>query len=144
MTYVGRVMNEQELSKLSRRELLELLLAEEKELQAVRKKLDEANTELQNRKIQVAHAGSLAESCLQVNGFFEAAEKAAQQYQENMRIQFEETKARCNEIEQRTIHKCRWMEEETKRRAKEYLSAIRDKASVRNVYFASEKEAKHE
>ncbi len=144
MTYVGRVMNEQELSKLSRRELLELLLAEEKELQSVREQLEEKTTELQSRKIQKELAGTLAEACLQVNGFFEAAEKAAQQYQENMRLQCEETKAKCKELEERTIHKCRWIEAETKRRAKEYLLSIQKKASVSNVYRVSEKEAENE
>ena len=144
MTYVGRVMNKCELSRLSRRELLELLLAEEKELQTVRKKLEEANTELQNKKIEIAKVGSLAEACLQVNGYFEAAEKAAQQYLENIRLQVKETKDRCNKMEEETIHKCRWMEEETKRRANEYLLAIRKKASVNKVYYASNKETINE
>lgn len=144
MTYVGHVMNERELSKLSRRELLELLLAEEIELQAVRKQLDEANAELQNRKVQIAQAGTLAEACLKVNGFFEAADKASQEFQEKIRLQLEETNARCKEMEEKTIHKCRWMEAETKRRAKEYLINIQKKASVTNVHHVSEREAGNE
>lgn len=137
-------MDEHELSKLSRRDLLELLLAEEKELQAVRKELAEANIALQNRKIQIEQSGTLVEACLQVNGFFDAAEKAARQYLENIRMQVEETNARCSELEEKTIRKCRWMEEETKRRANTYLSNIQNMATLNTVSDTQCKEVKNE
>lgn len=137
-------MDEHELSKLSRRDLLELLLAEEKELQAVRKELAEANIALQNRKIQIEQSGTLAEACLQVNGFFDAAEKAARQFLENIRMQVEETNARCSELEEKTIRKCRWMEEETKRRANTYLSNIQNMATLNTVSDTQCKGVKNE
>lgn len=78
-------MTEQELRKLNRLELLELLLEEVRENERLRAQLAEANRKLQDRQIQSERAGSIAQAALQLNGVFEAAQKAAAQYVENVR-----------------------------------------------------------
>ena len=77
------------LKKLSRQDLLEMLIAEEKRIEQLEKQLEEAQAELQNRKIQIDSSGSIAEAALKLNGIFEAAQRAADQYLENVKQQTE-------------------------------------------------------
>lgn len=83
-------ITERELKKLSRADLLELLLEESRENEQLRAQLDEAEQKLASREITLQNAGSIAEAALRLNGVFEAAEQAAQQYLENVRRLAEE------------------------------------------------------
>lgn len=78
-------MTERELRKLSRADLLELLLEETKENEKLRIQLEQAQEQLADRRILIENAGSVAEAALQLNGVFQAAEEAAAQYLENVR-----------------------------------------------------------
>lgn len=78
-------MTDKELRKLKRSELLEMLIEQQKELNDVKKQLEEAKARLESRDIAIRQAGSIAEAALQLNGVFEAAQKAADQYLENIR-----------------------------------------------------------
>lgn len=78
-------ITDRELRRLSRADLLELLLAESRENEQLRARLEEAEKKLNSREIELQSAGSIAEAALRLNGVFEAAEQAAQQYLENIR-----------------------------------------------------------
>ena len=77
-------MTDKELKRLSRGELLEMLIQQSKELERLRKQLDAAESALQNREIAITNAGSIAEAALKLNGVFTAAQDACQQYMENI------------------------------------------------------------
>lgn len=77
-------MTDKELRKLSRGELLEMLLDQSKEAESLRQQLDEAKAQLESRHIDLAKAGSIAEASLELNGVFAAAQAAADQYLENV------------------------------------------------------------
>lgn len=83
-------MTDRELRKLSRADLLELLLEESRENERLRDQLRQANEELASRRIEINNAGSIAEAALRLNGVFQAAEQAAAQYLENIRRMAEE------------------------------------------------------
>lgn len=83
-------MTDRELRKLSRAELLELLLEETRENEKLRAQVEEMEEQLKDRRILLGQAGSIAEAALRLNGVFEAAEAAAQQYLENVRRLAEE------------------------------------------------------
>lgn len=86
-------MTDKELRKLSRRDLLELLLAQSREQDALKQELAKAKEELAKRQICLEQAGSIAEAALRLNGVFEAAQAAADQYLESIRRQQEGTGA---------------------------------------------------
>ena len=92
-------MTERELRRLRRTDLLEMLLALRKENDQLRQQLEQATKELENRRIQVDASGSLAEAALRLNGVFEAAQAACEQYAENVRLRMEqqelESKNKC-------------------------------------------------
>lgn len=73
-------MTNKELRKLSRAELIDILF----ELQTQNENLTVENRELaaqlESRQLQITEAGSIAEAALRLNGVFEAAQAAADQY----------------------------------------------------------------
>lgn len=79
------MMNENELRKLKRVDLLELLISQGRENEELRHKLAEAEQKLADRQIKTDEAGSIAEAALKLNGVFEAAQAAADQYLENIK-----------------------------------------------------------
>lgn len=83
-------MTDKELKRLSRAELLELLLAQMEENEKLSRKLQEAETALENRRIEIEAAGTMAEAALRINGVFEAADQAAKQYLENIKRVYQE------------------------------------------------------
>ena len=103
-------MTDKELRKLSRRDLLELLLAQSREQDALKQELAKAREELAKRQICLEQAGSIAEAALRLNGVFEAAQAAAQQYLENIRQRSEQTE----EVFARREEACIRQEEEMK------------------------------
>ena len=79
-------MTQKELKRLSRAELLELLLNQTRKVEKLTERLDKAEAELENRRLKVESAGDLAHAVLEINAVMEAAQAAAQQYVENMKI----------------------------------------------------------
>ena len=77
-------MTDKELRKLSRAELLEMLIQQIERNEELEAELKKVKTELRNRAITIENAGSLAEAAFQTNGVFEAADRAAKQYLRNV------------------------------------------------------------
>lgn len=88
-------MTDTELKKLKRGELLELFLEQSREVKRLNIELKEAKKTLEDRKIVIDKAGSLAEASLQLNGVFDTAQKAAEQYLFNMESMMERTTLEC-------------------------------------------------
>ncbi len=80
-----RTMTDKDLKKLTRMELLELLLEQTKENEQLRSELAEAKTALEDKNILIENAGSIARAALELNGVFEAAQAAADQYLQNIK-----------------------------------------------------------
>ena len=78
-------MTDKDLKRLRRDELLEMLIAQSKRTEQLERELEEARAALQSRDIFLEEAGSIAEAALRINGVFEAAQAAAQQYLDNIR-----------------------------------------------------------
>lgn len=77
-------MTDKELKRMSRAELLELLIELMEENERLRQKLAKANEELEERHIILQRAGSIAKAALELNKVFEAADLAARQYVESV------------------------------------------------------------
>lgn len=77
-------MTEKELKRLSRSELLELLLIQTKETERLTKELEETKKLLSDRYLRIEKAGDLAHAVLEINGVMAAAQAAAKQYLDNI------------------------------------------------------------
>ncbi len=82
-------MTKQELKRLSKNELMEMLLELSRENAALQVRLRQASIKLAGKRLRIAEAGSIAEASIQLNGVLEAAQAAADQYLENVRLMAE-------------------------------------------------------
>ena len=174
-----RSMTEQELRSLNRKELLEIMIEQgrelesgkakyekdlaylesehekdmdhlkneyEKEILMLKEELNRTQAALQSRQIAIDEAGSIAMAALQLNGVFEAAQAASQQYLENIRSlsdrqasicarrdaeskaeqerRLQETSAKCAQMEHLSKKKCEEMEAEAKRKSEAYWAEV--------------------
>ena len=78
-------MNNNDLKKLNRKQLLELLLKQAVHVEELENKVTELEKKLKDKQLTQQEFGSIAEAALKVNGVFEAAEAAAVQYVENIK-----------------------------------------------------------
>lgn len=125
-----------DLQKMNRKELLEILVMQSKENDRLKAELEEANRILAERRLKLEHTGSIAEAALQINHVFEAAQNAADQYMENIKIyqdqlcklmaeesarkyseQISAAKKRCQALEYETARKCASMIADAKQQA---------------------------
>lgn len=103
-------MTEKELKRLSRADLLEMLIDQSMELQKTQEQLKHLQMVLSSRQIALERAGSIAEASLLLNGVFDAAQAACVQYTENIRL-----------LSERQTMVCQQLEEESRQRAEELL-----------------------
>ena len=108
-------MTQQDLKHLSRADLLELLLEQSRENEALRSENEQLREQQSRQEIMLDNAGSIAEASLRLNGVFEAAQRACDQYTANI----EKLNARqhriCSRMEKETRENCRKMVEETRK-----------------------------
>lgn len=115
------------LRHLNRAELLELLLQETKENERLRAELAKVSQRLESREIVLRESGSIAEASLRLNGVFEAAQKAANQYVENVQCRYA-LAGSPEALEAQTRARCEQMLREAKSQAESYLQNARIQA----------------
>ena len=77
-------MTDKELRKLRRDDLLQILINQQKQIDTLNEQLEQSKQALANRDIAIQEAGTLAEAALKMNGVFEAAQNAAEEYAQQM------------------------------------------------------------
>ena len=143
------LLSSKELRKLKRTELLELMLMQSKEKDALKQEIEDKNLEirqlkkqLDTKKIDLQKAGTIAEASFKMNGVLESAEKAAQQYLENIQELHDKEKAlytekkeefenRCTAVMQATIERCNFMKEEMESKCSEMWETTEKKCLER-------------
>lgn len=95
-------MKKRDLRRLRRQDLLEMLLDLTKENEQLQKINQQLEQSLQDRTISLQEIGSVAEAALQLNGIFQVAQSAADQYLFNVQM-------RCQQMEEDTKRKCEEM-----------------------------------
>ena len=126
-------MKDKDLKKLSRAELLELLLNQTREVERLQMELEDARQALDQRKLHMEKAGSIAEAALALSGIFDAAQVAASQYLDNMESMEQQTREKCRHMEQQTRDKCDKMIEKAKKDAENFWNEIRNE--IRDPYI---------
>ena len=95
-------MTDKELKKLRRDDLLQILINQQRQIDELTAAVEKANAALENRRIIVSKSGSVAEAALALNGVFEAAQAAADQYQAQMRIDTDALRAQGEEAAEKS------------------------------------------
>ena len=123
-------MTDKELRRMSRGELLELLVAQMEENQLLQEQLEQLKEQMEDRRIRLENCGSIAEAALVLNGVFERAEQAAAEYEENLKIKAREEAAEI-------VERAKAYSKHMHRAADKYWKSKRDRADKR---FAAEGE----
>lgn len=144
-----RVVVDKELQKLKRTELLELLLEQSRSNDSLKLQLeentlviDDLKRQLANRMIDIQNAGTIAEASFKLNGVFEAADNAAQQYLDNLQelhrkehelysVKEAEVENRCSALLQATHERCEFMKEDTRKRCEALMESTMQKCEDR-------------
>ena len=119
-------MTDKEIKKLSRAELLQMLIQLSQENEDLRAQVTALEEQLTDRSIKIGSAGSIAEASLQLNGVFAAAEASVAQYLENITNQEElfDSKRRAAE------DKAEQIVAEAQRKAAEYEAQAKRNADA--------------
>lgn len=128
-------MTEKELRRLSRADLLEMLIAQSEELRDVKERLKSAEAILASRVIEINTAGSIAEASLRLNGVFEAAQAACEQYMENIRLLNERSQLVCRQMEKESREQADRLLEETRRKCAQMETDVRLSTEIGEVVF---------
>ncbi|MGM9941429.1 MAG: hypothetical protein ACI32N_05505 [Bulleidia sp.] len=132
-------MAENNLSRLSRRELLEMLVKISEENDALRQKVEDLEKKLNDRTISLSNAGSIAEAALQMNDVFAAAQKSADDYLHNVKVLGNRYLTLCEKryneadaVRKQAEEECQRMREDTRNEIDARYNAIETK--LRYVY----------
>lgn len=120
-------MTPKELKRLSRSDLLEMLLDLSKENDRLHNENASLRAQLEDRTIAISNCGSLAEAALQLSGIFQAAQDACQQYTDNIQSRSENLEQHCRRMEQETQARCDAMIAQAKAQAQAYLEEAKQK-----------------
>ena len=90
-------MTDQELRRLSRADLIDIIYTLQQQKEQAEQQLAQAQAQLQDRQLRLANASSIAEAALSLNGVFDAAQ-AADQYLQAVRTSAAETQAQKEQI----------------------------------------------
>ena len=126
-------MTPKELKRLSRSDLLEMLLDLSKENEKLQKDNERLRTQLRDRSIAIENSGSLAEAALQLNGLFQAAEAACAQYTENIQARSAELEARCQRMEEETKLRCENMLAQARVEAEQIRTGVQKHSASEEV-----------
>lgn len=108
-------METAKLRKLSRAELLQMLVQISEDNERLTRENEELNAKINSREIQLQKAGSIAEASLAIHEVMIHAQQAANQYQENIKRlsddSLKNTKHYCQQMIQDAEKKCSAMQE---------------------------------
>ena len=94
-------MQEKQLHKLGKTDLLTLIYKQEKQIQRLTKEVEDLKQQLEDRTIQIKEAGSIAEASLKINKIFEVAQQAADEYLKSIK-EVNKPSHKCAEISKET------------------------------------------
>ena len=88
-------MVSKELKKLSRRELVDIIYQLKKNEQQLQEEIAALKAALEEKRIRISEAGSIAEAAVSISKLFSSAQEAADLYLEEIRCMKEEARKAC-------------------------------------------------
>ena len=91
-------MVNKELKKLSRRELVDIIYLMKKNEEQMQEEIARLQQELQDKRIRISLAGSIAEAAVDITQIFSAAQKTADIYLEEVASMKAEAEQECEKM----------------------------------------------
>ena len=91
-------MFNKELKKLNRRELVEIIYQMKKNEQRLQKKIASLQAELQDKRMYISEAGSIAEAAASITNIFAAAQETADLYLHEISCMKADAEKQCEKM----------------------------------------------
>lgn len=91
-------MTDKEFKKLSRSELIDIIYEVQSREQQLQERLDKTIRQLTSKEIKIAEAGSIADAVIGLSRIFETAQKAADQYLDQVYANNADIEERCHQM----------------------------------------------
>ena len=114
-----------ELKKMSRAELLDLLLESSRENEVLKKQVQTLSEQIASRELLISKAGSIAEASLQLSGIFNAAQDAADTYL----LSLQKTNENSEQILQRAKAEAAQIKKDAERQSAALIDSARRQAA---------------
>ena len=88
-------MISKELKRLSRRELVDIIYQLKKNEQEMQEEIESLKSELQDKRIRISMAGSIADAAMSVTNVFSTAQMTANLYLREISLMKEDTEKEC-------------------------------------------------
>lgn len=124
-------MTDKELKRLSRVELIDIIYEMQKQSEEKDAQMQKMQTALDDRTLRIANAGSIAEAAFSINGIFEAAQAAADQYLASIKAataDMEQTLAEAEEKRQKILSDAEEQAADLVRKAEEQAASMNTEA----------------
>ena len=112
-----------ELKKLSRRELVDVIYQMKKNEQQLHEEIEALQEQLQDKRIRLTVAGSIAEAAVSITNVFSSAQRTADLYLQEILCMKQDTEAQCAA-----------MIEEAKQQAAEIIAESERQAAILTPY----------
>ncbi len=128
-----------ELKKMSRAELLEILISQMEANEKLTSELEECKKKLEDKNIVIAESGSMAEAAMRLNRVFEAADAAARQFVDSARVRSGTAEKAPEKAVEVPVEKIA----ENRRLTEEKVSAKKSLEEADKILADKRKEAQH-
>ena len=119
-------MTDKEMRKLSRGDLLQILLEQSRENEHLKRELTDVRAVLDKKILDIEQAGSIAEASLQLNGVFEAAQRACKQYTDNIAFLSQRQEEICSRRSKESQERSAQLLADAQKKAKDLESAAKE------------------
>ena len=120
-------MISKDLKRLNRRELVDIIYQLKKNEQEMQKEIESLKNELQDKRIRISMAGSIADAAMSVTNVFSAAQMTADLYLSEIFIMKEDTEKECAK-----------KIEDAEKKVKEILADGKEKFAILKNAYTSE------
>lgn len=108
-------MMNNELKKLNRRELVDVIYQLKKKEEQMQEQIDSLEAALQDKRIRISEAGSIAEAAIGITDIFSAAQTTADMYLDEITCRKASTEKECEKMIEEAEEKVKTIMEEGKK-----------------------------
>ena len=122
-------MTDKEFKRLNRSQLIEIIYQFQVKVEELTKENETLNAALEDKRIRIAQAGSIAEAAVEVNNVMQAAQNAAQQYLNEIQTRHAETEAECQNIKNKATAEADALTAQAKEEAASIVAQAKEEAA---------------
>jgi cell division septum initiation protein DivIVA len=119
-------MANKELKRLSRRELVDVIYQLKKNEEELQERISALETELQDKRLHLSEAGTIAQAAVNVTGLLTVAQQTADLYLQEIAAMKADAQAECDKLLEEARREAEALREEDKKKREVLLANYRE------------------